>query len=176
MTRDSGMLRTVVRTTLWVLACAVLGACGSDGGSSGTGGTSGSGATGGGGSGGSGGIDCCPAQRPTDGDDCSGCGGGTCTYLECGGIGKAQVTCTANETWQVVATPCEPFDCGGTQCAAGQICLEKSGGAQLLECVDDPCPGEPLTCGCGADVCPGTCQGFTDLTLHCNTCPSGTCP
>jgi hypothetical protein len=162
----------------WVLLLAAINACGGSDGSSNTGGSGGGGGSAGaGGSGGTGGVfDCCPAERPSDGDDCSGCGPGTCTYLECNGIGKATLTCTASETWQVVATPCEPFDCGGTQCSAGQICVEKAGGALLYECADDPCPGEPLTCGCGSDVCPGSCQGFSDLTLHCNTCTSGQCP
>jgi hypothetical protein len=153
-------------------ALAGLGACGNDDDGGNTGGTGG----GTGGSGGSGGFDCCPAARPGDGDDCSGCGPGSCTYLECSGAGKVVATCTDSETWQLDITPCAPFDCGGAQCAPGQICLEKAGGALLIECVDDPCAGQPLTCACGADVCPGACQGFSDTTLHCNTCTSGVCP
>lgn len=172
--------RRVLAFSVASFALVALSCSDDDGGSSGTGGSAaqaGAGGSGGSGAsgatGGSGGTsDCCPAARPSDGDDCAGCEGAACTYLECSGIGQADLACSAG-TWKLSASACTGPTCGGAQCSPGQICLQLAGGALLEECADNPCPGEPLTCSCGADICPGTCMSFSGLTLQCNTCPAG---
>ena len=74
--------------------------------------------------------------------------------------------------WDVTVEACGELPCGGggQTCPAGQICRERSSGAQIVECVDNPCGDAALTCDCAAELCfEGDTCSVSDLTLQCNS-------
>lgn len=93
-----------------------------------------------------------------DDRDCSGgtvCSGGT--FPTCG---RDSVTRLGQ---------CTAASCGASgPCVGGQICVQSDSGADAgptFECVDNPCFGEALDCGCAAALCaasPGTTCSLPD--------------
>jgi hypothetical protein len=64
-------------------------------------------------------------------------------------------TCS-NGTWNVASAACPdtppPVQCGGTTCAAGQVCVRE--GNDVIGCAADPCPANLYDCSCLHTACP----------------------
>lgn len=127
-------------------------------------------------------TDCsCPDTPPTAGSACEPCAPLlSCTYNDCGGAGRTVATCAAN-AWQVETEACSVTQCDGLQCGE-QVCLTIQGqAAGDKRCVDDPCPGGPLTCECAASLCTGefnadVCGIFGPNHVKCTASSSGCTP
>ena len=85
----------------------------------------------------------------------------------------------AFHSWSVETGPCTGVLCQSQTCAVGQICVERAGGALIVECAANTCGTGAIGCGC-LQSCLGTCAVGGSLqsgvTIQCNTCPSNTCP
>lgn len=77
----------------------------------------------------------------------------------------------------MTSTACGEFDCNGMMCSADQICVQRIGGAFLVECEENPCGEAPVEPACACIVC-GTFPCTVDgRTVSCQTCPKGMlCP
>jgi hypothetical protein len=147
------------------------------GGTTGTGGASGAAGSGTGGAGGGGGSSAaCPASPPTSGATCSGTQ--TCFYEDCTDTGRTVARC-ANGGWSLETGPCTTVACQGQTCPSGQLCVQRIGGALIVDCVQNTCGVGAIGCGC-LQSCVGTCTAGgslqTGVTIQCNTCPTNTCP
>ncbi len=115
----------------------------------------------------------CPSAPPIDGAACSG--SFTCLYERCPADGVHTAACSGG-TFSVSEAACEPHLCRDQTCGAEEICVERVGGALLVECAPNPCGDGPIleACACSA------CEGFPCSTMGrgvvCNTCLSGICP
>jgi hypothetical protein len=177
------MRTSLASLLLSVFLCGVAAACGGNvvvdpsaagttgATASGTGGvtsTTGSGAT----SSGTGGASAaCPTLAPNQGDACSDPGLVCPVPVCCGGT----ATC-AGGTWQVTSVPCQQpcITCPLTTygCAANAVCVESGAGGPLVtyRCANDPCAGQPLTCGCAAPLCgQAGCQQASGFLVECNS-------
>ncbi|HMF42292.1 MAG TPA: hypothetical protein VKQ32_16585 [Polyangia bacterium] len=117
----------------------------------------------------------CPAAAPASGTSCDGAQ--TCFYEDCAAAGRTVASC-ASGTWSVETGPCTGVFCQSQTCAVGQICVQRAGGALIVECAPNTCGTGAIGCGC-LQSCVGTCTVGGSLqsgvTIQCNTCPSNTC-
>ncbi|MBO6938320.1 MAG: hypothetical protein JJ863_25345 [Deltaproteobacteria bacterium] len=124
----------------------------------------------------------CPESPPADGERCVDVGytfeGARCDYLRCADEGFVSARCDAyEETWSVTSTECGDLECGGTTCAAPELCVERVGGALLTECEPSPCGDGPLYTNCMCSLCPeGSGCSVSGRTVTCNTCTDAPCP
>ena len=122
--------------------------------------------------------DPCPTEPPQQGASCSGAT--TCFYERCSTYGRVRAQCSASQ-WVVETGTCGQLECGmsGTQqCAAGQACVIRQGGAFLVDCMPNSCNGL-VNCDCVQGCFPGCAMDgtvATGVTVTCNTCPQGNCP
>ena len=120
----------------------------------------------------------CPADPPTQGATCSG--STACFYERCSTYGQVRAQCSSNQ-WTVETGTCGQVTCGlsgGDQCAAGQACVIRQGGAFLADCNPHSCSGL-VECDCVQGCLPGCAVNGvvgTGVTVTCNTCPQGNCP
>jgi hypothetical protein len=162
-----------VAVAVALAACAAAG-CGTSAAPR-DGGTAGSGSGGAGGAAGSP-APACPGTPPVSGASCTG--SETCFYEDCGGSGRTVARC-ANGAWSVETGPCTGVTCESQSCSPGQVCVERIGGALIVQCAQNTCGTGAIGCGC-LQSCAGTCTVGgsiqSGVTIQCNTCPSNTCP
>lgn len=70
---------------------------------------------------------------------------------------------------------CEMRDCEGVVCPGDQLCVQRVGGAFLVECGPNTCGSGPIVPECACSVCGGAECTVYGTTVSCNTCPSGKC-
>lgn len=116
----------------------------------------------------------CPTEPPTDGTSCSGTF--SCLWERCPEAGVVSATCSSGR-YTVTTSACEDHDCRGvTTCGAEAICVERQGGALLVECAPNPCGDGPITASCACAACDGFPCTANGRGVLCNTCTSGICP
>lgn len=115
----------------------------------------------------------CPADPPADGAPCTG--SFSCLWERCPDGGVFAASCTAG-AYDVTETPCGPHGCRDSTCSAEQICVERQGGALLVDCADNPCGDGPITASCACAACDGFPCTVSGRGVVCNTCTSGVCP
>ncbi len=71
---------------------------------------------------------------------------------------------------------CAMHDCEGMACAGDELCVQRIGGAFLVECGANPCGDGPVTAECACSICGDFECNVSGTTVMCNTCPSGLCP
>jgi len=115
----------------------------------------------------------CPAEPPVDGAPCAG--GFSCVWERCPDDAVYAATCDGG-SYTVTETPCGPHGCRDTTCTAEQICVERQGGALLVDCVENPCGEDPIASSCACAACDGSPCTVSGRGVICNTCSSGLCP
>lgn len=115
----------------------------------------------------------CPTDPPTTPTACDTTA--TCYWDRCPTDHVHTGTCV-DGTWVISEGACVPFDCGGSTCEPGQICVTRAGGALLTECVANPCHDSPIIADCACDACGDLPCTLDGRGVICNTCPSGLCP
>ena len=115
----------------------------------------------------------CPADPPADGASCTGAF--SCLWERCPDGGVFSATC-AGGSYTVSETPCGPHGCRDTTCTDEQICVERQGGALLVECADNPCGDGPIAASCACTACDGFPCAVNGRGVICTTCTSGVCP
>ena len=114
----------------------------------------------------------CPADPPASGAACTF--DMSCHWRRCDAAGEVTATCAAG-AWSVRTSECSD-DCNGSACGAGRLCQLLEGGAQIYQCVDDPCDGAPLeACACSVCPDPSRCE-LRGSTVACANCFSDVCP
>lgn len=149
---------------------AEVGGAVSSGGNAPSGGASGNG---GGGTGGGGSE--CPAQIPAERTACGQVQ--ACYYSDCAARGRVTAICYGHE-FTITATPCDQVtvNCGSTDCAPGQICVEAYSGAASSTCMDNPCGSHALGCDCAAKLCEtGWSCSTQAFSVRCSS-PCTMCP
>jgi hypothetical protein len=104
-----------------------------------------------------------------------------CHYEDCATFGRVLAVCN-NGAFMELRGACTAVNCSGvhgTTCPAGQICVERIGGALIRECVPNSCGAGPISCDCLGLQCPGPCviTGAPEAgtIAKCNNCPANTC-
>jgi hypothetical protein len=118
----------------------------------------------------------CPAVPPADEAACSSAM--RCYYPRCEDEGNVVTATCAGAAWSVSTDTfaCEGLVCPGGSCGETQLCLDRSQGAEMGDCVDNPCGTGPLTCACLEEICGHLeCTIIGPRTFRCDEACEG-CP
>jgi hypothetical protein len=115
----------------------------------------------------------CPDEPPADGAPCTGFR--TCVWDRCPD-GAVHTARCVDGSYDVTEEACATHSCIDTTCEAGEICVVRQGGAQLVECRPDPCGDGPIVGACACAACDGFPCTEDSRGVTCNTCTSGICP
>jgi hypothetical protein len=113
----------------------------------------------------------CPEDPPMNG--AGGCDGDqVCTWLRCPDTGVVTAECMSGY-WSVTTQPCGERSCadGRDMCMADELCVERVGGAFIVDCEANPCGERAIEASCACSVCGGSPCEVNGTTVRCNTCP-----
>lgn len=105
----------------------------------------------------------CPCSAPTPGSRCCPQGESctslceasffACRYDDCAADGMLREARCEHGAWIVKERPCKPCP-ASLHCSGDQLCVQWIERQVIAQrCVDDPCRGGPITCGCVGAVC-----------------------
>jgi hypothetical protein len=116
----------------------------------------------------------CPAE-PQLGDESCEAEGQRCLFVRCPDDAAYESRCEAG-TWVSTRRPCATHECGGVRCESTELCVERVGGAFIVECGENPCGPDAVEASCACSLCGENPCVVSGRIVECDTCSSDICP